>query len=140
MRAIVQRVTEATVRVGERQVAGIGPGLVVLLGVHRADSPAHADKMALKLRSLRVFEDHDGKLNRSVADMDGEVLVVSQFTVLGDARRGNRPSFAEAAAPEVARPLYEQVREALGARGGSFGEHMRVSLVNDGPVTILIDL
>ena len=140
MRAIVQRVAEASVRIGDEQVAAIGPGLVVLLGVHRQDSAAQADRMAAKLLALRVFEDAGGRMNRSVSDTGGEVLCVSQFTLLGDVRQGNRPSFVEAAPAAVAAPLYERVRVALGACGGSFGEHMAVSLVNDGPVTIVVDL
>ncbi len=96
--------------------------------------------MARKLGALRVFEDAEGRMNRSVTDVGGELLCVSQFTLLGDARRGNRPSFADAAPPEVAEPLYERVRNALGARGGRFGAHMQVALVNDGPVTLLVEV
>ena len=139
MRAVVQRVTEAAVRVEDREVARIGPGLLVLLGVRRGDRPEAADRIAGKLERLRVFEDADGKMNLSVRDVGGGLLCVSQFTLYGDARKGNRPSFVEAAPPELAEPLYERVRAALGAEGGEFGAHMRVSLVNDGPVTLLLE-
>jgi D-tyrosyl-tRNA(Tyr) deacylase len=139
VRAIVQRVTRAQVMVGGERVAAIGPGLLVLLGIHREDGERQADKMARKLVALRVFEDQHGRLSRSVGDHGGEVLCVSQFTLYGDTRRGNRPSFAEAAPPEVAEPLYERVCEALGARTGRFGAQMAVELVNDGPVTLVLD-
>ncbi len=127
-------------RVAGVEVAAIGPGLLVLLGVHRDDSSAQADRMAAKLLALRVFEDDAGRMNRSLSDTGGEVLCVSQFTLLADVAKGNRPSFIDAAPADVAEPLYERVRAALGACGGSFGEHMAVSLVNDGPVTIVVDL
>ena len=142
MRALVQRVSEArvTVATDAEQIAAIGPGLLVLLGVHRDDGEQEAERLARKLLALRIFEDDEGRMNHSVADVGGQVLCVSQFTLLGDARRGNRPSFAEAAAPEAAEPLYEHVREALGARGGRFGAHMHVALVNDGPVTLLVEV
>ena len=140
VRAIVQRVAEAAVHVGDERVAAIGPGLLVLLGVHRDDSRAHAERMAAKLLALRVFEDGAGRMNRSLSDTGGQVLCVSQFTVLGDVTRGNRPSFVDAAPAGVAEPLYERVRAALGAEGGRFGEHMAVSLVNDGPVTLVVDI
>ena len=142
MRALVQRVSRAGVTVGPdaEEVAAIGAGLLVLLGVHRDDGEVEADRMARKLGALRVFEDAEGRMNRSVTDVGGELLCVSQFTLLGDARRGNRPSFADAAPPEVAEPLYERVRNALGARGGRFGAHMQVALVNDGPVTLLVEV
>jgi D-tyrosyl-tRNA(Tyr) deacylase len=139
VRALVQRVTGATVEVDGREVARIGPGLLVLLGVRTGDTPEEADRLAGKLERLRVFEDADGKMNLSVRDVGGEVLCVSQFTLYGDARKGNRPSFVEAAPPEQAEPLYERVRSALGAEGGAFGARMRVSLVNDGPVTLLLE-
>lgn len=122
------------------EIAAIGQGLLVLLGVHRDDGEAHADRLARKLLALRAFEDDDGRMNRSVTDVSGELLCVSQFTLYGDVRRGNRPSFTEAAPPERAEVLYERVREALGARGGRFGAHMEVALVNDGPVTLLVDV
>lgn len=122
-----------------RDVARIGPGLVVLLGVRRGDGEAEADRIAAKLLALRVFEDEAGKMNLSVADVGGEVLCVSQFTLLGDVRKGNRPSFVDAAPPEEAEPLYERVRAATGAQGGIFGARMAVALVNDGPVTLLLE-
>jgi D-tyrosyl-tRNA(Tyr) deacylase len=140
VRAIVQRVARAEVRVGDENVASIGPGLLVLLGVHRTDGEQNAEKMARKLAALRVFEDDHGRMSHSVGESGGEVLCVSQFTLYGDTRKGNRPSFTEAASPEVAEPLYEQVCMALGARTGRFGEHMAVELVNDGPVTLLLDV
>ncbi len=140
MRALVQRVSRAAVTVGGEEVAAIGPGLLVLLGVHRDDGDGEADRLARKLAALRVFEDEDGRMNRSVADVGAEVLCVSQFTLLGDTRRGNRPSFADAAPPALAEPLYERVRHALGASGGRFGAHMQVTLVNDGPVTLLVEV
>jgi D-tyrosyl-tRNA(Tyr) deacylase len=139
VRALVQRVSEASVTVGGEEVARIGRGLLVLLGVRRGDGEASADRIASKLLALRVFEDAEGKMNLSVRDVGGEVLVVSQFTLYGDARRGKRPSFVEAAPPEEAEPLYERVRAAVGADGGVFGARMAVALVNDGPVTLLLD-
>ena len=139
MRALVQRVGEAAVSVDGREVARIGPGLLVLLGVRRGDTGAQADRMARKLLALRIFEDEDGRMNRSVADAGGELLCVSQFTLYADTAKGNRPSFVDAAPPADAEPLYEQVRSALGAPGGVFGARMAVSLVNDGPVTLLIE-
>ena len=139
MRALVQRVSEASVSVDGREVTAIGPGMLVLLGVRRGDGPADADRLARKLLALRVFEDADGRMNLSVADVGGELLCVSQFTLYGDARKGNRPSFVEAAPPAEAEALYERVRDALGARGGVFGARMQVSLVNDGPVTLLVE-
>jgi D-tyrosyl-tRNA(Tyr) deacylase len=139
VRALVQRVSEATVSAEGVEVARIGAGLLVLLGVKKGDGTGQADRMAAKLSRLRIFEDREGRMNLSVADVGGEVLCVSQFTLYGDSRKGNRPSFVEAAPPEQAEPLYERVREALGAQGGVFGARMRVSLVNDGPVTILVE-
>jgi D-tyrosyl-tRNA(Tyr) deacylase len=139
VRALVQRVSEATVEVGGERVAAIGPGMLVLLGVRRGDGPDQADKLTRKLLALRIFDDAEGRMNLSVEDAGGEVLCVSQFTLYGDARKGNRPSFVEAAPPEEAEPLYERVREALGAQGGSFGARMAVSLVNDGPVTVMLE-
>ena len=135
----MQRVSEASVEVGNERIAAIGPGLLVLLGIRSGDSADDADRMAQKLLALRIFEDEDGRMNRSVADTGGEVLCVSQFTLYGDTRKGNRPSFVEAAPADEAEPLYEHVREALGAQGGRFGAQMRVSSVNDGPVTVLVD-
>jgi D-tyrosyl-tRNA(Tyr) deacylase len=139
VRALVQRVSEAAVSAEGVEVARIGAGLLVLLGVKDGDGTDEADRMAGKLSRLRIFEDSEGRMNLSVADVGGEVLCVSQFTLYGDSRKGNRPSFVEAAPPEQAEPLYERVREALGAQGGVFGARMRVSLVNDGPVTILVE-
>jgi len=139
MRAVVQRVSSASVTVEGRRVASIAAGLLVLLGVRDGDGTDEADWIARKVAALRVFEDGDGKMNLSVRDAGGDVLVVSNFTVYGDARKGNRPSFVAAARPEAAEPLVERVREALAAQGGVFGAHMDVELVNDGPVTILIE-
>jgi D-aminoacyl-tRNA deacylase len=139
MRALVQRVSRASVTVDGRLLAEIGRGMVVLLGVRRGDGEDEADRIARKLLALRIFEDNEGKMNLSVADVDGEILCVSQFTLYGDARKGNRPSFVDAAPPEEAEPLYERVREALGAKGGRFGARMAVELVNDGPVTLLLE-
>jgi D-tyrosyl-tRNA(Tyr) deacylase len=138
MRALVQRVSRAAVRVDGATVAAIGPGLLVLLGVTHDDDEAAADRLADKVAALRIFEDADGKMNEAVGDR--EVLVISQFTLYGDARRGNRPGFTAAARPEQAQPLYERFRARLGAAGGVFGAHMEVELVNDGPVTILLEL
>lgn len=144
MRAVVQRVTRAEVRVGGRVVGSVGRGLAVLLGVAGGDGEAQARWMADKLAQLRIFEDREGKMNRSVAEVGGGVLVVPQFTLLGDARKGNRPSFAAAAPPAEAEALYQQVCQLLRQRGlpvaqGVFRAHMEVELVNDGPVTILLD-
>jgi len=139
VRAIVQRVSEASVEVGGERISSIGPGLLVLLGVHRGDTADEADRIARKLLALRIFEDGDGRMNRSVTDAGGEILCVSQFTVYGDTRKGNRPSFVEAAPLEQAAPLYERVRAELGAQGGRFGARMSIGLVNDGPVTILVE-
>ena len=139
MRALVQRVSEASVTVDGNEVARIGHGLLVLLGVRRGDGEAEADRLARKLLTLRVFEDDEGKMNLSVRDVGGDVLCVSQFTLYGDTRKGNRPSFVDAAPPEEAEPLYERVRSALGAEGGVFGARMAVALTNDGPVTLLLE-
>jgi D-aminoacyl-tRNA deacylase len=139
VRALVQRVSKAAVSVDGEEIASIGRGLLVLLGIRRGDGAEEADRIARKLLALRVFEDADGRMNLSVADVDGELLCVSQFTLYGDARKGNRPSFVDAAPPEEAEPLYDHVREALGAHGGRFGARMEVSLVNDGPVTLLVE-
>ena len=138
MRALVQRVSRAAVRVDGETVAAIGPGLLVLLGITHDDDEAIGDRLADKVRALRVFEDADGRMNEALGDR--EVLVVSQFTLYGDARKGNRPSFVAAARPEHAQPLYERFRARLGAAGGVFGAHMEVELVNDGPVTLLLEL
>ena len=135
----MQRVGNASVTVDDREVARIGPGLLVLLGVRRGDGEAEADRIASKLLALRVFDDDAGKMNLAVGDVGGEILCVSQFTLYGDTRKGNRPSFVDAAPPEEAELLYERVRSALDAAGGVFGARMAVSLVNDGPVTLLIE-
>jgi D-aminoacyl-tRNA deacylase len=137
MRALVQRVGRAAVRVDGAEVAAIGPGLLVLLGVTHADGAAQADRLADKVRALRVFADADGRMNEPLGDR--EVLCVSQFTLYGDARRGNRPSYVAAARPEQAEPLFERFCERLGARRGVFGAQMVVELVNDGPVTLLLE-
>ncbi len=137
MRALVQRVSRAEVRVGEEAVSRIGPGLLVLLGITHDDTEAIADRLADKVRALRIFEDADGRMNEALGDR--EVLCVSQFTLYGDARKGNRPSFVTAARPEAAEPLYERFCARLDARRGVFGAHMEVELVNDGPVTLLLE-
>lgn len=143
MRAVIQRVNKAAVTVDGINVGSIGRGFVVLLGVHVSDEIMDADYIVKKISGLRVFEDQDGKMNLSLSQVGGEILVVSQFTLYGDARHGNRPAFIEAALPEKAIPLYEYTVEKL--RGqfqvetGVFGADMQVSLVNDGPVTILLD-
>jgi D-aminoacyl-tRNA deacylase len=144
MRACVQRVSEASVSVGGRVTGRIGCGLVVLLGVGRDDGEAEVNWLAEKIIGLRVFEDDEGKMNRSLTEVGGAMLVVSQFTLYGDSRRGRRPSFADAASPELAERLYEafvvQVRSSgIEVATGVFREHMLVSLVNDGPVTLWID-
>ena len=138
MRALVQRVSRAEVRVGGEVVASIGPGLLVLLGVTHDDDEARADRLADKVRALRVFPDADGRMNEPLGDR--EVLCVSQFTLYGDTRKGNRPAYVDAARPEHAEPLYERFCERLGAKRGVFGAHMEVDLVNDGPVSLLIEL
>ena len=144
MRACLQRVTEGQVSVGDTVVGRIGRGLVVLLGVTRDDTEQDARKLAAKTVELRVFEDDQGRMNRSVAEVGGALLVVSQFTLLGDCRRGRRPSFVAAAEPELARRLYEVYVATTRQRGvqtatGRFRECMRVALVGDGPVTLLLD-
>ena len=138
MRALVQRVSSASVTVEGEQLAAIGPGLLVLLGVTHADGAAQADRLADKLRALRVFPDADGRMNEPLGDRD--VLCISQFTLYGDARKGNRPSYVDAARPEHAEPLYDRVCERLGAARGRFGAMMQVALVNDGPVTLLLEV
>jgi len=144
MRAVVQRVTRAKVTVDDAVVGEIKQGLVVLLGVARDDSAADAEYLAPKIVSLRIFDDEAGKMNRSVKDIKGGILVVSQFTLYGDVRRGLRPSWIEAATPELAKPLYESFIAQIGkllteVAAGSFRSMMQVELVNDGPVTILLD-
>jgi D-tyrosyl-tRNA(Tyr) deacylase len=143
VRAVVQRVSRASVSVEGRIVGTIGQGLLVLLGIAAEDGEAEADWMADKLLGLRIFANQAGKFDRSVTDVGGELLVVSQFTLYADTRKGRRPSFTGAAAPEHAMPLYERVLERLGGtvavRRGVFGAHMDVELVNDGPVTLIVD-
>jgi D-tyrosyl-tRNA(Tyr) deacylase len=140
MRAVVQRVEHASVLVEGETLSVIASGLLVLLGVGEDDDEAAADRIADKLLALRIFEDDHGKMNRSVRDVGGELLCVSNFTVYGDASRGNRPSFVRAAPPERAEALYKRVRDRLGAQGGEFGARMEVELVNDGPVTLVVEV
>lgn len=144
MRSVVQRVKEAAVRVDGEVVGQISSGFLVLLGVGENDTDADAAWMAEKIAGLRVFEDADGKMNLSLLDVNGEVLLVSQFTLYGDCRKGKRPSFSTAAPPEQARKLFVQVAEAMSTKGltvetGVFQARMEVALVNDGPVTLLLD-
>ena len=144
MRAVVQRVSRAEVSVGGTSLGRIGRGFAVLLGVARDDSAADVEFIADRILGLRVFADAAGKMNLALDAIDGELLVVSQFTLLADTSGGRRPSFIRAAAPEVARPLYEHFVSLVRARGvrvetGEFGAHMEVALVNDGPVTIILD-
>jgi D-tyrosyl-tRNA(Tyr) deacylase len=139
VRALVQRVSRAAVTVGDEPVVEIGRGLLVLLGVAEGDGTAEADRLAAKLGALRVFEDADGRMNLAASEAGADMLVVSNFTLYADTRKGNRPSFAAAAGAEAAEPLYERVRDALGAQGGRFGARMNVELVNDGPVTLILD-
>jgi D-tyrosyl-tRNA(Tyr) deacylase len=139
VRALVQRVSRASVDAGGERIAEIGPGLLVLLGVTHDDTPADADRLADKVRALRVFPDAEGRMNEPLGDRR-EVLCVSQFTLYGDTRKGNRPAYVAAARPEQAEPLYERFCDRLGAQRGSFGAHMDVELVNDGPVTLLIEV
>lgn len=145
MKVVLQRVSRASVTVEEKRISEIGPGLLLLVGVAEGDTEEQADWLARKVAGLRVFADGEGKMNLSVTDAGGAVLAVSQFTLLGDARKGNRPSFAEAAPPEEAEPLFEHFCERLrecgvaDVRKGSFGAMMDVELVNDGPVTILLE-
>jgi D-tyrosyl-tRNA(Tyr) deacylase len=144
MRAVLQRVTRASVTVDGAVIGQIGPGLVVLLGVEQDDTEADAHQLADKTIQLRIFDDAEGKMNLALTDARGSVLVVSQFTLLGDCRKGRRPSFIQAAAPELAERLYETYVAAIGVQGipvatGKFRAMMRVELINDGPVTILLD-
>ena len=134
---MVQRVSRASVSVEGEQVASIGPGMLVLLGVAPGDDEAAADRLAEKLGKLRIFDDAGGKMNEPLGDR--EVLCVSQFTLYGDTRKGNRPSFTGAAPPELAEPLYERFTDRLGAKRGAFGARMEVELINDGPVTLLLE-
>lgn len=145
MRAVVQRVSEAKVSVGEETVAQIGYGLCILLGVGRLDDEHRAAELARKIANLRIFEDDQGKMNRSVLDASGDLLVVSQFTLYGDCRKGNRPSFSEAAPPDDAERLYRCFTDQLERWGrpvatGRFQSHMRIALVNDGPVSLVLEM
>jgi len=137
VRALVQRVSRAEVAIDGRPVASISSGLVVLLGVAPGDGPEEADRLADRVRALRVFDDEQGRMNEALEDR--EILCVSQFTLYADTRKGNRPSFVGAAPPEVAEPLYERFCERAGAQRGEFGARMAVELVNDGPVTLLLE-
>ncbi|HYY51818.1 MAG TPA: D-aminoacyl-tRNA deacylase [Myxococcales bacterium] len=144
MRAVVQRVSEASVSVDGKVTGAVGAGLCVLLGVGQGDDDADAVWMADKVADLRIFEDEQGKMNRSVVDVGGAVLAISQFTLFGDARKGTRPGFVDAARPEVAQPLYARFCERVRARGlqvgeGVFRATMQVRIVNEGPVTLLLD-
>jgi D-tyrosyl-tRNA(Tyr) deacylase len=144
MRAVVQRVTESSVSIGDELVSAIGSGLLVLLGVSKTDRTEDADYLAEKIINLRIFEDENGKMNRSLIETGGEMLVVSQFTLLGDCRKGRRPSFIDAAGPEAADQLYlrfvDHVRKkAVSVKTGRFREFMAVSLINDGPVTLIVE-
>ena len=145
MKALVQRVSHASVRTQEPdRTAAIGRGLLVLLGVEAGDGPAEADWIAAKLPRLRIFPDAEGRMNRDLSAVEGDILLVSQFTLAGDCRRGNRPSFASAAPPEEGRALYERVRDRLAETGvrvetGVFGAAMQVELLNDGPVTLIVE-
>src|SRR5438045_2855609 len=137
MRALVQRVTRAAVSAGGEEVASIGPGLLVLLAVAHDDTEADADRLADRVRALRVFDDADGRMNEPLGER--EILCISQFTLYGDTRKGNRPSYTEAAPADLAEPLYQRFCEALEAKTGVFGACMGVALVNDGPVTLMLE-
>lgn len=144
MKALIQRVTSASIQVSDQKIAEIGKGLVVLLGVVKGDSERNADELASKTLSLRIFADENHRMNRSTIDIGGDVLVVSQFTLAADMRKGNRPNFGNAADPELAEQLYvrytEKIKDQLGkVATGHFGAYMRVRLENDGPVTILLE-
>jgi D-aminoacyl-tRNA deacylase len=138
LRALVQRVSQAAVDVEGERVAQIGPGILVLLGVSRDDSEAEADRLAEKVRALRIFDDDDGRMNEPLGDR--EILCVSQFTLYGDTRKGTRPSYVQAAASEQAQPLYDRFCERAGAKKGVFGACMGVALINDGPVTVMLEV
>jgi D-tyrosyl-tRNA(Tyr) deacylase len=138
VRALVQRVSQAAVDVEGERVAQIGPGMLVLLGVGEGDGAEQADRLAEKVRALRIFDDAEGRMNEPLGDR--EILCVSQFTLYGDARKGNRPSYVAAARPEVAEPLYDRFCERLSAARGVFGACMGVALVNDGPVTLMVEV
>lgn len=144
MRAVIQRVNHASVSVEGEIVGEINKGLLILLGVHKNDTEEDLDYIYRKVKGLRIFEDEDGLMNLSLEDIEGELLVVSQFTLYGDARKGRRPSFTESARPELAEPMYEKFielakRDNIKCSTGKFGAHMDVQLLNDGPVTILLD-
>jgi D-aminoacyl-tRNA deacylase len=139
MRALVQRVSQAAVDVEGERVAQIGPGMLILLGVGVGDGEAEADRLADKVRALRIFDDAEGRMNEPLGE-EREVLCVSQFTLYGDTRKGNRPSYVGAARPELAEPLYDRFCERLGAKKGVFGACMGVALVNDGPVTLTLEI
>ena len=144
MRAVIQRVTEARVAVADEIVSAIGPGLCILLGISVNDGESNAEFLASKIGSLRIFEDEQGKMNRSVREIHGDLLVVSQFTLYGDCRKGNRPSFSAAAPPEIAKRLYDhfvqRLRQTeLKVATGEFRAHMKIALINDGPVTLILD-
>jgi D-tyrosyl-tRNA(Tyr) deacylase len=144
MRVCVQRVSEASVEIDDETVGAIGPGLLVLLGVGQSDTPAEVTQLVNKIVNLRVFADDQDKMNRSLLDIQGQMLVISQFTLWGDCRKGRRPSFVQAADPEVAEPLYERFVDEVRGQGvvtetGRFGAMMQVHLVNDGPVTLVIE-
>jgi D-aminoacyl-tRNA deacylase len=144
VRAVIQRVSAARVTVGDRSVGAIGPGLLVFLGIATNDTEVQANWLLAKLLDLRIFEDDCGKFAQSLREVHGELLLVSQFTLLADTRRGRRPSFSAAARPEAAVPLYEQVVARARSQGisvatGEFGAHMQVELVNDGPVTVILE-
>jgi D-tyrosyl-tRNA(Tyr) deacylase len=138
VKALVQRVSQAAVDVEGTRVAQIGPGMLILLGVGVGDGPEEADRLAEKVGKLRIFDDAEGRMNEPLGER--EVLCVSQFTLYGDARRGNRPSYVDAARPEVAEPLYDRFCERLGAKKGVFGACMGVALINDGPVTLMLEV
>ena len=137
MRALIQRVTRASVSVDGETIAAIGPGLLVLLGIRQGDGEQEADRLADKVTALRIFDDGRGRMNEPLGER--ELLCVSQFTLYGDSRRGNRPSWTEAATAEVAEPLYQRFCERTDAARGAFGARMQVELVNDGPVTLLLE-
>jgi len=144
MRAVIQRVSRASVRINENTTGQIGHGLVVLLGIRSEDTTRDLQWLADKIVHLRIFGDDEGKMNRSLADIDGEMLIVSQFTLYGDCRKGRRPGYSNAAPPEIAEPLYQQFIEAVASQQisvatGTFRATMEVELVNDGPVTLLLD-
>lgn len=144
MRLVLQRVERASVTVGAEDVASIGPGLLILVGVGEGDTEAESDWLAAKVGGLRIFEDKEGKFNHSLREIHGEALVVSQFTLYGDARKGRRPSFTRAAAPGMAESLVEHFARSLSEQGiatqlGRFGAYMKVDLINDGPVTLVLE-